>query len=49
MPIYAGFVDNAGDDFRLFTLNLSNGALAAVGNKVDISSLVGLGPTASAF
>ena len=39
--VYAAFVDRDGDDFRLCTLNLTNGALTAVGNKQDISSIVG--------
>ena len=47
--VYAGFVDNVGDDFRLATLNLSTGALTAVGSKVDISSLVGASPNGLAL
>ena len=38
---YAAFVDDNGDDFRLCSLNLANGALTAIGSKVDISTLVG--------
>ena len=47
--VYAGFVDNNGDDFRLATVNLSNAMLTAIGSKQGISSLVGNTPVGVSF